>query len=541
MITAKQMLRLDKCTTRMAYEWDKLYRYNQLLDTHPHIASHLRVCIKKAHPVHDYYYPEFLTEYALVVYINVSAQAARKLNVIPFYPTRALLEEPLLAHEMDLRFFQSGKTIVPFMGPMMEVGARTPMRYSDRFQCAVYENVEYLRWGLDHLSRHNSSYATVKQLGSGFTVDEAPYVDPEHGYEAPRFLVDANLCGVYHKGFDGKECTNTAWQTATEYAGFSYLWGLMEYGADLKSIYAPRLEYRLPVDLEQRMIRDFMTFFNEVNPLALPLNLWRPISQEWGLTDTDCVWVRMGDSTPDALYRGADCVFSNGSKGVPNHLMTDKYGFPKRDAEWLNFYKDYQKAAHLGDTDDYMEFFNSMVQIFGTDALLGAGTMLTSDWFIGRMEKTASLVADVLPRGLVTRLGVNSLVVDTVQAMGSSLRLLNGVFNATNIVLMITGIVDAILQAVDPVGVGERPTQALLDKVAARSHEAIVGVFGTRNPRVEFGHIASTFSIPSSLNRIKIAFMAYSLQEGTTTRFKFAANLGYLLGISCLWQLCFPL
>lgn len=568
MVSREQMQVLDLCTLRMSYEWNKLHQYNALLEQQPHIGSYLSVFIKLADPVHDYYYPEFLKPYAIKVHITMGRMCTRKMNVIPFYPTRALNDYPKLRASNELRFFKSGSTLIPFKGPMMEF-TQQPIRYSKRFKGAIYENVTYLKWGLDHLTRDTTS--TTTQLGLGFTVDIEPYVNPHTGVEATRFLNDEQVCSVYHKGFNEHthECVSSGWQTATTYIGISYLWELLEYGADFESINTPRLDYRIDSETEKRCIDHFQKMFRSVNPCAKPFNICDDATQQWKLTSTDCVWYLDGDDETKLghTYYGTECNFHNepppppssgSDKGattatttktapIPPNMMLDRYGFPLTDQMWLELLDRYAHITKKLEPHKEELIFDKVKNILasiGVDVGLETGRFLTGKWFATRVNNIAAFVRQALPEmstmvgtRLTNALALNTISIDMIEMeLRSLVASINAALGAITIFLVVVNVVDMILNATDPAGIYKRYTQHTLDTLADRSSETFIKVFSNRNVRVEMNYLAHCFGLSSITTQINIALTIHSLQPQGKC-FRYGRSALYLLALPCLMQL----
>lgn len=547
---------LDMCTLRMAYEWDKLYLFNKILKKYPHIGSVLCVSIKLADPIYDYYYPEVFQGYAIKVHISLGAKAAAKLNIVPFYPTRALEDYPELKNSKQLRFFKSGYTVVPFMGPMIEFH-NIPMRYSKRFKTAVFENAHYLRWGFDHLAR--SEKITTVQLGTGFTLDPKPLVDSTTGHEYIRFINDDQLCSVYHKDYDpsSHECLDTSFQKFTQYLGTSYIWELINYGADFKNIHTPRIDYRLEKEEEDNLIERFMFEFYSVRDGVKPFPLGVDARKEWGLVSIDSVWYMDGDrrKCTGALFTGDQCTFSNvdptpPSIPIPNNLQTDKYGFPLTDQNWWELCEKYSTCKErLGDAEtvDFTKFSKEIIGLFGTDILLEGGIVLTRDVFLSQLTRMSTIVKDALPHlsaifssRLTATLAINSMTIDVVTlVIRAVLFTVKTILIVMSIFLLIMNVIDFGLHAGDPADLHERLSQSVLDQMAVRSVDALLEAFGERNPRVDLSYLAQCFSIPSALTQFKIAFFMFALQP--KNKFELDTNVAYLLGVPCLYQMVWQL
>lgn len=550
MSKSEQMKMLETCTLRMAYEWDKLYQFNVLLKNHPYIASVLCVSIKLADPKTDYYYPDFFTGFAIKVHISVGRRAAGKLNVVPFYPTRAIQDEPHLKESTELRFFASGYTIIPFMGPMSQYHQH-PMRYSKRFKTTIFENEHYLRWGFDHLARDNT--ITTVQIGTGFTVYSEPYIDPVTGNEATRFINDDQLCAVYHKYYDPEthECVDTTWQTVTQYLGTSYFWELLSYGADLKDIHTPRLDYRLDKKIENDLITKFNNELFSIREQVKEFSLMVDARREWGLSSCDCVWYLDGDGDDGGrLYVGTECQFNNvheyTSPPIPINLQTDRYGFPLTDPIWVDMFNKYTHfEEHLGamESVDYSKFTKEMIQLFGVDLLLEGGIVLTRDVFLAQVTSMSAILKSALPHlntTLISKLSINlaikNMTIDIVAIMiRNALITVKTILSASSVFMLIANIFDISLHLADPIHIHERLTQSVLDQVAARSHDALIGAFGERNTRVDFSYIARCFDVPTAISHMNIALFIYAMQP--TNKFALKTNVAYILGIPCLVQL----
>lgn len=505
---------LDICSLRMAHEWDKLYQYNQLLNFYPNIASYLNVFIKLADPVVDYYYPECLSKFAIKVQITIGYKVSRKISVLPFYPKRAVQDDPKLKDSTELRMFKSGATIVPFKGPMMEFHSE-PVRYSTRFKTSVFENVNYLNWGLDHLAREN--VPTQVQLGTGFTVGPTPYINPINGEEATQFVNDPDVCSVYHKTFnkDTKDCEASGFGTATEYIGVSYLWELIEYGADFKSINTPRLSYKL--ENEQPILDKWMENFQKSRANVSPLPILEDVEKAFGLKSLNSVWFLNGDDPKEAaasVVVGDDCNFGNmDSKiSIPLYLQRDRYGFPLIDKTWQNVYDSYTK---LSDTDDIDELVETAISLFGDELVIEGGKLLTGKTARGIVTKLSQNIITLLPRlnssmvnGLLARTvatQITSGVVRTMAAVGTT-------FTVVGISVFVANIIDALLHFFDPAGLNLRFTHKQLRIIASRANDGLLIKYGHRNPEVTFEYLCNLFNIWSIEGRIKLAISIYILK-----------------------------
>lgn len=555
-MNAEQIKMLELCTLRMSYEWDKLYQFNGLLKRHPYIASVLCVSIKLADPQTDYYYPEIFSGYAIKVHISIGRKGAAKLNVIPFYPTRAVQDDPRLKDSTDLRFFMSGYTVVPFMGPIAKY-QQHPMRYSKRFKTTIFENEHYLRWGFDHLSRGNTT--TTVQLGTGFTVDSEPYVDPKTGNEATRFINDDKVCAVYHKYYDPEthECIDTTWQTITQYLGTSYIWELVNYGVDFKDIKTPRLDYRLDKNVEKTLIEKFTKELFSVREGLKEFPLLVDARREWGLSTPDSVWYLDADEETAVnarLYVGDECQFNNvheyTSPPIPPNLQTDKYGFPISDPIWVDLLTKYTHLQeHLDDKEsiDYVTFTTELMKLFGADLLLESGIVMTRGVFLSQVKHMTAILKSALPHMnavLISKFGTNlaikSMTIDIISIMArNTLIAVKTILSTANIFILFVNIIDISLHFADPIHIYERLTQSVLDQVAARSHDSLIGAFGERNTRVDISHISSCFDVPSAISQIKITLFIYALRP--IGKFALKENIAYILGIPCLMQLGFIL
>lgn len=481
-------------------EHKKLHRYTAILARYPELGSHLIVRIRRA-TSYDYEYPPAMRPYAIVVRVMVSKRLAAKLSSIDFTSVKC----DTSGETKVLRFtpgYDSASTKTPefvVCGPQRRYGVY--VRFSDRLQCAIFENREYLRLGLDVDMRGDVGVPGHGKLRDGFAIDPQPYVD-KYGYDTVRFRINPPYCATYGGSFvkddDGdendKHCTGPRGVWASQVFGVSYVHRLVA-----AAVTADQKHFAVVSDP-----RATAAWYADVRPGVVAIHPFVTVDR-LGLDTEDQLWTnehvaqgRVYDVRNDTTspIRPAD-------KQVPDTFWIDSFGMRS-----LTAVTDMSRRARAVDR------CNRTFALDGEwDAVVGLVADTVMDGVTASAAKLKSMLLDeVVTPALRTVIAVtatsrlNPVLLNALQrsivlsrcidmALTSVARVViapvTSALHFISNVILVLGIVDMGLNLFDPASVTGQLSQADLDALADANLAQNISLFGARNVELDLYMLAA--------------------------------------------------
>lgn len=487
-------------------EHKKLHRYTAILARYPELGSHLIVRIRRA-TSYDYEYPPAMRPYAIVVRVMVSKHLAGKLSSIDF--TSVKCDDDAGGGETKiLRFapgYDSASTKTPdfvVCGPQRRYGVY--VRFSDRLQCAIFENREYLRLGLDVDMRGDVGVPGHGKLRDGFAIDPQPYVD-KYGYDTVRFRINPPYCITYGGSLvkdvvdnvdenDESHCTDPPGVWASQMLGVSYVHRILAASAT-----ADQKHFAVASNP-----RATAAWYADVRPGVVAIHPFVTVDR-LGLDTEDQLWTnehiaqgRVYDVRNDTTspIRPAD-------KEVPDTFWIDSFGMRS-----LTAVTDMSRRARAvdqcnrafaldGEWDVVVGLVADTVMDGVTASAAKLKSMLLEEVVTPALRTVIAVTAtsrlnpvllNVLQRSIVLSrcidMALTSVARVVVAPVTSALHFISNV-------ILVLGIVDMGLNLFDPASVTGQLSQADLDALADANLAQNISLFGARNVELDLYMLAA--------------------------------------------------